>query len=588
MELTQFDPLLCQTAITGESYFDFIVEYGGDLEGILNQYKPTCFQIINEHYVVLHGTIIEFPNIPLAYSPMCLSPLTFDNTDLSSTKSSATDLSATDLSAIEESGILPLFTQPFLQLRGNGVLIAIIDSGIDYTHPAFVYEDNTSKIISLWDQTIVGTPPEGFYYGTEYTTEQINTALTSETPPLVVPSVDESGHGTFLAGVAAGRFIPENNFSGSAPNSDLVIVKLKPAKNYLRELYIISPEATIYQDNDIMMGIKFALQKASELKRPLVICLSLGTNLGGHDGRSIFEEYLDIISSNRKTCVVTAMGNETTLARHTSLSFTQATQVFNINIRIGPNEAGFLMNIWGEAPDSFTVGIITPSGESVQQVPARLGQRDLISFILEPTTILIEYHIIENRTGGPLINMRFNKPSEGIWTIRLARVSGVNQTIHMWLPCCNWITTNTYFMEPNADTTLVVPASARLPISVGGYNHRTNSIYIYSSRGNTRYGLQKPDFVAPAVDVFGPLPNNSYGTLSGTSIAAAITVGAAALLFEWGIGRTDFNIDSIKIKNLIIRGATRAPNVTYPNKEVGYGSLNLINTFNTLRSDATF
>ncbi|MDF2820674.1 MAG: Subtilase family [Clostridiales bacterium] len=458
MELSQFDPLLCQTAITDESYYDFLVDYGGDLTRILNQYNPTCVQIINEHYVVLHGKATEFSNIPLAYSPRCFSPLTMSSNDISATDSSATDLSATDLSAtdlsaIEESGILPLFTQPFLQLRGNGVLVAIIDSGIDYTHPAFVYEDNTSKLISIWDQTISGAPPQGFYFGTEYTTEQINTALTSESPFLVVPTVDESGHGTFLAGVAAGRFMPESNFSGTAPNAELVIVKLKPAKNYLRDLLVVKPETTIYQDNDIMLGIKFALQKAAQLGRPLVICLSLGTNLGGHDGRTIFEEYLDIISSNHKTCVVTAMGNETTLARHTSLRFNQANQVSNVNIRIGSNEIGFLLTIWGESPDIFTVGIITPSGESVQQVPARLGQSDLISFILEPTTILIEYHIFENRTGGPLIIMRFNKPSEGIWTIRLARVSGVNQTIHMWLPCCNWITTNTYFMEPNADTT---------------------------------------------------------------------------------------------------------------------------------------
>ena len=92
-------------------------------------------------------------------------------------------------------------------------MIGIIDTGIDYTHPAFTYEDRTTKIYALWDQTIRdGEKPEGFLYGTEYTAEQINQALAAEDSLTVVPSVDEDGHGTFIAGAAAGRSITKKIF----------------------------------------------------------------------------------------------------------------------------------------------------------------------------------------------------------------------------------------------------------------------------------------------------------------------------------------------------------------------------------------
>ncbi|MDF2820677.1 MAG: peptidase and in kexin sedolisin [Clostridiales bacterium] len=567
----------CSEAITSQLYYDLAVEFGGQLSRI-EILNPSCVQFVSDNYAVIYGLIKDFEYDPFAYYPYLLSPMYVANGSLSTT-----DLSATDLSAIEESGILPLFTQPFLQLRGAGVLIAIIDSGIDYTHPAFVYEDNSTKIESIWDQTIEGIPPNGLNYGTEYTREQINNALSSENPLSIVPSTDSSGHGTFLAGVAAGRTITSANFSGAAPDAELIIVKLKPAKDYLRKLYMVDPAATTYTASDIMLAVKYAVDKATSLDRTLVICISQGTNQGGHDGRSLIEEYLNFISTNRSVCVVISAGNETTLSRHASFIFTANSPTVNTNIRIGPNESGFVLYIWGKAPDLFSVGIVTPSGESVRQIPARLGQTDNITFILEPTSILIEYQIFENRTGDPMVSIRFTRPSEGIWTISLERIAGTNQPINMWLPCCNWISNNTYFIQPTINTTLTVPSTAVLPITVGGYNHRTNSIYINSSRGYTRLEYIKPDFVAPAVDVFGPFPNNTYGVLSGTSVAAAITAGAAALLFEWGINRPDIYVDTTKIKTSIIKGAIRNPVLEYPNRELGYGLLNLANTFQALR-----
>lgn len=484
-----FDPAACNRAITSSEFYDFIVEYN-NITDIQTRYNPTCFQILNEQFAVVHGRITDIQQISLSLSPLLLSPML-----ISEKINNSTSLKAQDLSAIEE-----------------------------------------------------------------------------------------TGHGTFLAGVDAGRMVNEANFSGAAPNANLVIVKLKPAKQYLRDLFAIHNNAILYQSNDLMLGIRYCIEKAASLGLPLILCISLGTNQGGHDGRSILEEYINIISSFSGISVVIAAGNETTLSRHATVQFTNEITTANVNLRVGRNETGFSLRIWGKVPDVFSVGIVTPSGESVQQIPARLGQRDTISFILEPTRILIEYNIIEIRTGDPLVVLRFTNPSEGIWSINLARIAGVNQLIHLWLPCCNWVSENTYFIEVNADTTITVPGTAYLALTVGGYNHRTDGIFINSSRGNNRYNTQSPVFVAPAVNITGPIPNNQYTTRSGTSIAAAIATGAAALLYQWGLNSPETRMNSLKIKNLIIKGAIRKPNIFYPNRESSYGILNLLNTFNMLRS----
>ncbi len=147
-------------------------------------------------------------------------------------------------------------------MQGEGVIIGFIDTGIDYQHSAFLKDDKTTRILSIWDQSIDSSNhPSGFLYGTEYKSEEINDALKNEDPLSIVPSTDLIGHGTMIAGVAAGSPAPEYEFSGTAPKADLLIVKLKEAKTYLKDFYVIPRLANAYQETDILLGIKYLEQE---------------------------------------------------------------------------------------------------------------------------------------------------------------------------------------------------------------------------------------------------------------------------------------------------------------------------------------
>ena len=270
------DTVFCEDVIYSEDYRDYIKEYFQDFSSIIRTYQPVCIEAVGGRYAVMHlagetsmQTILEDYNISMI--PALYGLL--------------------DTAALEDTGILYMHRNPYLNLRGSGVMIGIIDTGIDYTHPAFVYEDRSTKIYAIWDQTVrEGQKPEGFLYGTEYTEEQINQALASEEKLAVIPSVDENGHGTFLAGVAAGRVAETEAFSGAAPNASLCVVKLKPCKQYLRQFYGLMTGVAAYQENDIMAGISYCVGKARQAEMPLIILLGVGTSSGGHTGQSYLSQ----------------------------------------------------------------------------------------------------------------------------------------------------------------------------------------------------------------------------------------------------------------------------------------------------------
>jgi subtilisin family serine protease len=564
----EMEPIDCEEAIVSQGFVDYIVQYENNITAAMIRYNALCYQIINEKYAVLH-TPLDVARLDLAEFDISITPRL---------------LGPYGIASVEASGMLVFHDQPYLPLRGTGVIIGFVDTGIDYTHPAFVYEDNTTKILSIWDQTIIGNPPSNFQYGTEYTEDMINTALASPDPYEVVPSVDTVGHGTFLAGVAAGRYVEADNFVGGAPDSDIVMVKLKPGKDYLRELYLIRDDAMVYQDNDIMMGIKYLIQKAALYGRPLVICIGLGTNQGSHDGTAILEEYLANIANTVGYGVCVAAGNEANSGHHYMGHYFMGAPYEDVEIRVAPREKGFSIQLWAQAPDIYSIGILSPTGEFISRIPARIGTRDEIDLLLERTTINIEYRLIEERTGDELIMVRFETPTEGLWTIRVYGDVTVIGHYHIWLERDGWIDPDTQFLNSSPYMTITVPATNEIPLTVGAYNHRTNSIYIGSGRGLTRGNILKPEIVAPGVDVSGPFPNDQYVAMTGTSVATAHAAAASALLMQWGIvmGNSP-NMDTRTIKKLLIRGATRMPQFDYPNREWGFGSLNVFNSFEIIR-----
>lgn len=457
--------------------------------------------------------------------------------------------------------------------------------GIDYTNEVFRDGNGDTRILAIWDQTIQdGTPPEGFLFGTEYKREDINRALQAEDPYSIVPSKDEIGHGSSMAGVAAGSRLGGGYiYQGAAPDADIVVVKLKECKPYLRDFYLVPEGVPAYQENDLMLAVKYADSFARVFQRPVVICLGVGTNMGDHRGSSFLSRYLNIVGLKRSRAIVVCGGNEGNASHHfrgllPARDDASASSV-DVEIRVDAEAKGFYMELWGNTPDIFSVGIRTPGGESI--APMRLGIRQSITygFVYEKSKVTIDGTLVEQTSGEQLIRFRVEDPTPGIWTFRVNAVGDVhNGEFNMWLPITDFMNAEIYFLEPNPYTTLTEPAMASDIISVTAYNAENNSFYTESGRGFSRNGITCPDFAAPGVNV-----STIYGKSTGTSLAACIAAGAVAQFMQWAVvERNNYNAESREVKNYFIRGASRDASLNYPNREFGYGRLNIAGVFDAM------
>jgi subtilisin family serine protease len=487
--------------------------------------------------------------------------------------------------SLEKSGIQQIQLNPKFNLYGQGVLVGIIDTGIEYQHEAFLNQDGTSSIVSIWDQTIQegGIPPEGFLYGSEYSNEKINNALRSDTPLSIVPSQDVNGHGTMIAGLIAGKSSISANFSGVVPDSELVVVKLKEAKNINKTILGVPQEKLCFQETDLLFGIVYLLSVANKLKRPLVICIALGTNQGGHDGYGALSRSLIYVNRLPRIAVVLSAGNEGNTKRHYYGITTAGQRNTEFELRVGKNETSFAMELWQQVPYRVSIDIRSPTGEYIAPIYPGLNECFEINFIFESTIIWINNTIFESESGDQLILLRFASPQEGIWKFGISNIENATSNFHVWLPCDDLISNDTYFLESNPDYTLTSPGVTLDPTTVTAYDPLTDGIAIFSSRGYTRIGEIKPDLAAPGVNLTCPTLNNNYASVSGTGAAAAHTAGIIAMVLEWGVVSENYpSINGYIIKQLLIRGAKRTPILTYPNNIWGYGKVDVYGLFKML------
>lgn len=486
-------------------------------------------------------------------------------------------LSPLDYEVNNASGITSVLEHPYLNLSGKGVIIGIVDTGIDYTKNIFKYEDGTSKIISIWDQNIDGDRPDELYFGSVYTRDQINLALNAENPFDIVPSVDTDGHGTFLASVAAGRKTDE--YVGAAPGAELMIVKLKRANEYYIDNYFRPPnEPNLYESTDYLLGVSYIFEKVKELNVPIVLCVGMGSNQGLHDGFSILEDYFSFLSQKPGQAVITAAGNESNAKHHTSGILPRTGSKDIINVRIGDAQASFGMTILGAPYDKISIGIKSPTGEVISRIPYKFGYETTEELILGKSSIYIGYF----KDINSLIFFTFENAKEGIWEITLYGDSIISGEYHAYLPMTGQVSPGVQFIKPVPDNTIVFPATALRSITCGAYNSNDNTLFVSSSWGPTLLPRMSPDFVAPGVNVRGVYPTG-FGTMSGTSIAAAITAGAAAILMEWGIIQKNYlALDGDMIKILLSTGCERDEGIKYPNTKWGYGKLDLLGTLKSI------
>lgn len=573
----------CKDKILSEDYRDLILDYflREDAEVPLD----LCTVDVGELYRLLYinqdhlAPIIDTPYEYL-YTPRLygLMPI-----------SGGSGNASFDPLSLTASGITQIQRQP-LNLTGRGVILVLIGSGIDYTLDVFRDQAGNTRLLSIWDQTIQdGTPPEGFLFGTEYDREMIDRALASEDPFTVVPSRDENRHGSTMLSVAAGsRSYAGNAYTGAAPDAVLAVVKLKQCKQYLRDYYLLPQNVEAYEEQDIMLGLQYADSLSDRLDRPIVICMGLGTNMGAHSGDSALDQYLARLAVKKSRAIVIAGGDEGNAAHHYSgalrrgrdaQGLAEAENYEDVEVRVGENCRGFVMEFWGSVPDIYNIEIRTPGGETVPPLRLSVGQSVTYSFIYERSKVTVSNVLVEPVTGEELLIFRIQDPTAGIWNFRVTVTGRVNNgTFHMWLPITQFLTSEVYFTEPDPYTTLTEPAMSDNVIAVSTYNDVNNSFFIESGRGFSRTGQIRPDFAAPGVNV-----STVYGKQTGSSLAAAISAGAVAQFFQWAVveGNNEY-LDTQEIKNYFIRGASREPGTVYPNREMGYGRLDLAGTFDIL------
>lgn len=557
-----------------ENTWELIVKYSGSLDRIREELNAVIVELMGEYAIV---TILEsyisrlsdYEEIEFIEKPKRL----FTSVSYGRTISCINPL---------QLGSRPLF--------GNGILIAVIDSGIDYAHPDFRNQDGTTRILDLWDQSIPAVegssittgdgrelplgPPEGYRIGTLYTEEMINEALKQRSRPEqleVVPSVDLSGHGTHVTGIAAGNGRASSGVNrGVAPQSRLLIVKLG---NSIGESF---PRTT-----QLMEAMDYVIKKATELKMPIAVNVSFGNNYGSHDGNSLLEGYFNSAANLWKSSIAVGTGNEGSASRHTE-GIVGQTNVDGagrtlVELAVSNFEPALNLQLWKNYYDEFDVELVSPGGASSGPINRVLGTQ---RFRLEDTEILLYY-------GEPIPYNRAQEiyfefiPSDsyitsGIWTIRLIPRKIVNGNYNMWLPTGAAISPLTRFLLPSELTTLTLPSTANRVISVGAYNGRTDSYADFSGRGYTRGNhFVKPDIVAPGVDITSAAPGGGYNSQSGTSMATPFVTGSAALLMEWGIvNGNDPYLYGEKLKAYLISGARQLSAAReYPNPMFGYGAL---------------
>ena len=439
------------------------------------------------------------------------------------------------------------------------MLVAVIDSGIDYAHPDFCNSDGTTRIAVLWDQTL----------DTVYERETINLALRQESEQeryAICPSRDASGHGTHVAGIAAGNGRASNGrYRGVAYESELIVVKLG-----------VPRETSFPKTTELMSAVDFCIARARQYGKPIALNLSFGNNYGSHSGNSLIETYLDDMANYWKTSIVIGSGNEGSAAVHTAGKLT-LNEEQEVEIAVSAYEASLNLQIWKNYVDEIGVSVIHPGGTAIgplQRIQGtqrfQLGETNLLVYYGEPSPYNPYQEIyLDFIPVGSYID-------DGIWKIRLTPIRITDGAFDMWLPAGNVLNSGTGFLNPVEETTLTIPSTATKVITVGAYDARFDQAAAFSGRGYTRATNQvKPDLVAPGVEIMSCAPGGGYQVRTGTSMATPFVTGSAALLMQWGIvNGNDAYLYGEKMKAYLIRGARRLPGFTaYPNPVLGWGAL---------------
>ncbi|MGO4933797.1 S8 family peptidase [Clostridium perfringens] len=553
---------------------DYLVEYRGNLKEELEKIPYACGDAITDTLGVV------------STPPQYLKQLRKDVPSILYIQTRVPYV-LQEVSPQETDNISTIVNNPYLGLDGSGVIVGIVDTGIDYLNKEFMREDDTSRILTIWDQKSTKKPNDSVYVGSIFNNEDINNAIKSKAdggdPYDIVDSRDEIGHGTKLASIIGARGY-NRNIKGIAPNCDFAIVKLLNSLSYekaFRENGI--EDVTVYNEAEIIAGIEYLKNYAFSLKRPLVICLAIGCTEASHDGRGLFSRYLTTIGSIRGVAVVAGVGNEGSAQGHASGVIELENSVEKVELSIPREIKNFNLAFWIQRPNIVSLNIKSPSGEESSFIDAKIFLERSFKFILTDTSVNINYYVPDTFTGNELIYVEFKDIKPGIWTFELRGDYITNGRYDVWLAPSSLLPENTKFLSPNPLNTLMVPSTARYIITVAYYNSQTQSLLAESGKGFNINGWINPDITTAGKDILTIFPGDRVGRMSGSSPATAIIVGVCALLFQWGIiNGNDRTMNSSKLRSYLIYGVTRIPGQTYPNEYTGYGYLDLYEIFKNI------
>ena len=568
-----------------EQTWEIIVRFFGDEEAIRAQFPGRSMTFLQEGYLITELTgkelerLASLPQVIYIEMPKSLYYQVDNGKRVSCVNSLQRPAGGAGVPGAGAIGTQPAgeTAAGAEDLTGQGVLVAILDSGIDYSHPDFRNENGSTRIAWLWDQTLAPReergerPPEGFHNGVEYSEAVINEALAApgETERYeICPSRDLSGHGTHVAGIAAGNGRASGGqYRGVSYGSQLLIVKLGNAK-----------EQGFPRTTQLMTGITYCLRKAAQMGLPVVMNISIGNNYGSHAGDSLLETYIDQVGSQWKCNIVIGMGNEGDANTHTAGDFRSTGEV---ELAVGAYETGLNVQLWKRYVDQVEIELVVSGG----RILGRVAKPGTYVFSWEDTDIYVYFGIPRPYSIYQEIYFDFiprrGYVEGGIFLFRFFPRRIVSGIFDLWLPAGGILNRQTGFTYPVPETTLTIPATASRAISVGAYDSRTREYAPFSGRGFTWETDQiKPDLVAPGVDVISCEPRGDYGARSGTSMAAPFVTGSAALLMEWGIARgNDPYLYGEKMKAAMISGARNLPGAggaggtPRPSEKIGWGAL---------------
>ncbi|WP_286313171.1 bifunctional germination protease/germinant receptor pseudoprotease CspBA [Romboutsia ilealis] len=517
--------------------YEVIVKYNGDIT-FLEQELGVSVELLGYNYAIITADTPQKVDNLLNYTQIeyVEKPFILETQDTQS-------FSSTGITGFKER----------TKLTGKGTLLGLIDSGIDYNIPIFKNKDGNSKILYYWDQSIDGNPPIGFKEGTLYTNEDINKAINGE---IQIPISSTSTHGTHTAGIAC----------SVANEADMIVVRVGRRQT-----------DTFSKSTEFMRAIKFVLDRALELQRPIAINISYGSNEGSHRGESLFEQYIDQMCSFWKNNIVVAAGNNATKAGHKRINIkNDENNDTLVEMEVGQNEKILNINIWPSFVDNFNLYLVSPTGKSTQPISQDSG---LIKNIIGNTRINGVFYPIAPYSLSRRITIELKSDTEiipGIWTLLFTPIKLVDGNVDIYLPTSEGITIDTRFLEPSKVLTVTVPGTASKVITVGSFNSRTDVVSTFSGEGDIDGGIIKPDLLAPGEEIVSYLPGGSTGALTGTSMATPHVTGVCSLLMQWGIVEgNDLFLYSQKVKSVLIEYARRNPQYTYPNNSRGYGFLDL-------------